>query len=184
MARAGAERPGRSGRRGRSGGRNDILLWVIGGAITVLAAVLLWGADALFFEESGVKANLLARAERLRGRGEAEAAAEVGRMLKKFLDASKHASETEVKIDEAGARRLAFTLTVPWSQRSGKKLELRGGTTARLAAEMLERAGAGGAAVRVEIRRRRREKDSGSEPIGRTTHAPGSGRFEWRPAAP
>ncbi len=164
---------------GSRSARKNLVFWIFAAAFVAAASSFLFWAEPLFLAGRGAQAQLQARAARLRAGPAEKIVPEVGRLVMEFLDASKHASRVEVKIDEAGEGRLAFTLTVPWSVSSGKLHRRRGETTARLAASLLRRAGMNQTGVAVRVRRKRADA-GGSEPAGRAFYEPGLGRVSWR----
>lgn len=164
--------------------RRDLLFWVAAILFTGLAAFFLFYAQPLFFQRVGVKAELLEEAGRLSGGTAGEAARGVGRILKAYLDTAKPSHRAETAIGEASAGRLVLRITLPWSDSSPRRHRDRGRTTARLAAEMLARAGAGDVSVVVELRRRRASGGKEAEPAGRYTYDPAARKYEWRPPPP
>ncbi len=160
--------------------RRDVPLWIFAAVFVAAFAIFLFWSEPLFLGRIGAKARLQERAARLRAAPPAEAAASISRMAKDFLDASKHVSEIEVSIDEASSRRIAYTLVVPWSEKSAKLHYRRGITTARLTAALLKSAGAGRVAVVVNVRRKRMSSGE-SDPAGRASYDPVAGKFGWRP---
>lgn len=163
-------------------GRRQLLFWLGFLAIVAVPAGALFLAKPLFLERSGAEAELLRRAEALRGQPPERAAAGVGRMAKEYLDTSRHVSRAEVEVREASARRLAFTVSLPWSEVSASHRRRRAEALGRLASGMLRRAGAEGVAVEVEVRRWRKDSAGRSGPAGRSLHDPRTGRSEWRGA--
>jgi hypothetical protein len=159
--------------------RNNSFFWIFAAIFVVLTAFFLFWAQPLFLGGGGAQSQLRARAARLRAAPPGAAAAEVGRLVKSFLDASKHASRVEVTVEEASPGRLAFTLTVPWAVSSGKIHRRRGETTARLAASLLKSAGVAQTGVEVRVRRMRKSA-GGSEPAGRAAYYPVSEKVTWR----
>ena len=156
-------------------------LWIFAVVFLAVFAVFLFWAEPLFLGRVGIKANLMEHAARLRPAPPGEAAVAISRMVKSFLDASKHTSEVEVRIDEASSGRIAYTLILPWSEKSVKIHQRRGGTTARLTAALLKSAGAGQVVVAVNVRRKKINSGK-SEPAGQARIDPGAGKFEWTPA--
>ena len=165
--------------RGLFSRRKDLLLWIFAAAFLGLFTIFLFRGESLFLSGTGVQARLRARAARLREEPAEKAARAIGLEIKAFLDASKHASQVVVRIDEAGAERIVFTLTVPWTVGSAKLHRLRGETTARLAASLLKSAGAARVAVVVKLRRRR-IRGGESDLVGQAVYAPGPGKVDWR----
>ncbi len=145
-----------------------------------LFAFFLFWAEPLFLGKSGVKAHLMEQATRLRSSPPEKSAATISQMVKGFLDASKHSSEVEVRVDEASSIRIAYTLLLPWSEKSEKIHRRRGGTTAHLTAALLKSAEADRVAVVVNVRRKKRSS-RGSEPVGRARVDPATGKSEWIP---
>ena len=146
------------------------------------SALLLFAAQPLFFQRTGAKAVLLKKAEGLKGGPRAEVVREVGRILKAYLDAAKPSHRAETAIGEASRERLILRIALPPAETSVKKHRERGRTTARLAAEMLARAGAGDVSVVVELRRRRASGRRASAPLGRYAYDPAARKYAWRPA--
>ena len=155
-------------------------LWIFAVVFLAIFAVFLFWAEPLFLGRAGVKAHLMKRAARLGPAPPGEAAVAISRMVKSFLDASKHASQVEVRIDEASSGRIAYTLILPWSEKSVKLHRRRGGTTARLTAALLKNAGADRVVVVVNVRRKKINSGE-SEPAGRARIEPEAGKFEWTP---
>ena len=155
-----------------------IFFWLFAGVFVALVSVFLFWAEPLFLKQKGAQAQLRARAASLRGGPPSAVVSDVGRMLKDFLDASKHASRVEVKVEEATASRLGITLSLPRSARSEKILRRRGKTTVRLAASLLESAGIAGVSIVVRIRRRKTAAGQ-SEPAGAASRESGSGAVIW-----
>ncbi len=164
---------------GASPVRKKIFFWLFAAIFVALVSVFLFWAEPLFLKEKGAQAQLQARAVRLRGGPPGAAVSGVGRLVKNFLDASKHASRMEVKIEEASASRLGITLSLPRSALSEKLLRRRGKTTVRLAASLLKSAGVAGVGVVVRLRRRGADA-SQSEPAGVASREAGSGAVVWR----
>ena len=162
--------------------RKDVPLWIFAVVFMALFAFFLFWAEPLFLGKSGVKAHLMERAVRLRSAPPEKSASAISQMVKSFLDASKHASEIEVRVDEASSSRIAYTLLLPWSEKSEKIHRRRGGTTARLTAALLKSAGANTVAVVVTVRRKK-GSSGGSEPAGQARVDPKSGKSEWIPPA-
>jgi len=161
--------------------RKDYPVWIFGGLITALAAAFFYWGVPLILSGAGAQAHLRAQAARLRGAPPGEAAAGVARIVKGFLDLSKDVNQIEVRIDEAGADRVALTLIVPWSMSASKVHRRRSGAAARLTAALLKSAGAGQVGVSVNVRRKRTNPGT-SDPAGRTLYLPRSGKFEWHGA--
>ena len=159
--------------------RRNLLFWLAFALFAGTAGAVLFLSEPLFLREAGVKASLLERAAGLRGLPPARVTGEAGKMLKAYLDASKPVNRVETEIAEASAERLAFTLLLPWAEVDPKKQRQRAESVARLAAEMLQAAGAGGAAVLVRVRRFRKDSTE-SDPVGSYVHRPAGGGFEWR----
>ena len=159
--------------------RKKMFFWLLAAVFAALVSIFLFWAEPLFLAEKGAQAQLQARAARLRGGPPDTAVSGVGRLVKDFLDASKHASRMEVKIEEASASRLWIILTLPRSALSEKLLRRRGKTTARLAASLLKSAGAAGVGVVVRMRRRKAAAGQ-SEPAGVASREPGSEAVIWR----
>jgi len=158
--------------------RKNFAFWII--AVHILGAVtiiLFWG-EKLFLSETGAQAYLQNRIAKLRGGPVEKSVGLIGREIKRFLDASRHLNQVEVRIDEAGTNRIVFTLTVPWAEKSSKLHQRRGKTTARLVASLLKSAGAERTAVIVKIRRKR-ILDGGIDPVGRTVYVAESGKVHW-----
>jgi len=161
--------------------RKDYPVWIFGGLLVALTVgFFYWGAP-LILRGTGAQAHLRARAARLRDAPPGEAAAEVARMVKVFLDLSKDVNQIEVRIDEAGADRVAITLIVPWSMSASRVHRRRSGAAARLIAALLKSAGAGRVGVSVNVRRKRMNPGA-SDPAGWILYRPRSGEFEWRGA--
>jgi hypothetical protein len=161
--------------------RKDYPVWIAGGLFAVLAAAFFYWGVPLIVSGTGAQAHLRARAARLRGAPPGKAAAEVARIVKGFLDLSKEANQVEVRIDEAGADRIALTLIVPWSMSAPKVHRRRSGAAARLTVALLKSAGAEQVGVSVNVRRKCTSPGA-SDPAGRTLYRPRSGVFEWRGA--
>ncbi len=161
--------------------RKDYPVWIFGGLFAALAAAFFYWAMPLILSGTGAQAHLRARAARLRGAAPGEAAAGVARMVKGFLDLSKDVNQIEVRIDEAGADRVVFTLIVPWSMSAPKVHRRRSGAAARLTAALLKSAGVDQVGVSVHVRRKRKNPGA-SDPAGRMVYRPRSGEFEWRGA--
>ncbi len=154
--------------------------WIFSVVILAAFVVFLFWAEPIFLNRLGVKAHLMERAARLRAAPPGEVSAAISRMVKSFLDASKRVSEVEVRIDEASSGRIAYTLILPWSEKSAKLHKRRGRTTARLTAALLKSAGASRVVVVVNVRRKK-IKSEGSMPAGRARIDPEAGKLEWKP---
>ncbi len=161
--------------------RNNAPFWISSVVFLAAFVIFLFWAEPIFLNRLGVKAHLMERAARLRPAPPGEVSVAVSRMVKNFLDASKRVSEVEVRIDEATSGRIAYTLIVPWSEKSVKLHQRRGRTTAHLTAALLKSAGAGRVVVVVNVRRKK-IKSGGSEPAGRARINSESGNFEWKPS--
>ncbi len=159
--------------------RNNYIFWIFAAIFLAATSLFLFWAQPLFLGGGSAQSQLRARAARLRTAPPGAAAAEIGRLIKSFLDASKHSSRVEVSVDEASAARLAFTLIVPWSVSSEKLHRRRGETTARLTASLLKSASAAQTGVEVRIRRKRKLTDE-SDPAGRAVYDPASEKVTWR----
>ncbi|MEK6712190.1 MAG: hypothetical protein AABZ64_16605 [Nitrospinota bacterium] len=164
------------------GVRRQALFWACFLLAAAIPAGALFLAKSLYLDRAGVEADLLRRAAALRGGPPERAAVEVGRVLKAYLDATRHVSRAEVEIAEASAARLALRVSLPWSEVSAKKRRQRAEAMGRLAAAMLERAGAGEAEVEVEVRRFRKDAGRESDPAGRYARGPRGKGEEWREA--
>jgi hypothetical protein len=171
-----------SGRARPRYSRRQALFWLGFLLIVAVPAGALFLAKPLFLDRAGAEAELLRRAAALRGEPPARAAAGVGRMARAYLDTFRHVSRAEVEVRQASAERLAFTVSLPWSEVSARQRRKRAEALGRLAAAMLRSAGAEGVAVEVELRRWRKDSAERSDPAGRYLHDPRTDRGEWREA--
>lgn len=160
--------------------RKDIGLWIFAGFFLALIVMFLFWAEPLFLGQTGVKAQLENRAARLRGLPAEEVAASIAKMAKSFLDASKHASQMEVRVDETSSARIVYTLVLPWVSASEKIHRRRGGTTVRLTADLLKTAGAGGVGVVVNVRKKKKDSQA-DQPLGRAVFDPLADGWKWVP---
>ncbi len=162
--------------------RRDLRIWAAALFFVGASAFLLFAAQPLFFQRTGVKAVLLKKAGGLKGGPRAEVVREVGRILKAYLDAAKPSHRAETAIGEASSERLVLRILLSPAETSPRKHRERGRTTARLAAGMLARAGAGDVSVVVELRRRRASGRRESEPLGHYAYDPAARKYAWQPA--
>ncbi|MDA0998885.1 MAG: hypothetical protein O2807_00020 [bacterium] len=160
--------------------RNDLFVWVFLGTLTAIAGISLWWAQPVLFRAAGVRAELMEKAKVLRGLPPREAVSGVGRLVKIYLDAARHVSGAKTQVTLATQRKLEFSITLPWSEKSEKKWKLRGQSAARLTAGLLRQAGTKGVNVRIEIRRRE-ISGARSEPGGWYGYEAAAERYLWVP---
>ena len=102
-----------------------------------------------------------------------------GKILKKYLDASKHTSRAEIRVSETSPDRLSLDILLPWSEVSAKKRKQRAELVCRLGSDMLENAGAKGTIFSVNLLRMARDSTT-SEPVGAMVYSSIKKKCIWR----
>lgn len=104
---------------------------------------------------------------------------DVGQILKKYLDASKHTSRAEIRVSGTSPDRLSIDILLPWAEVSAKKRRQRADLVCRLGGEMFENAGAKDVVFLVNILRMARDSTT-SEPVGVMTYSPIDKNCTWK----
>ena len=103
----------------------------------------------------------------------------IGRILKNYLDASKHTSRADVRVSEIDRERLSINILLPWAEVSARKRRQRAELVCRLGGEMLENAGAKNAILLVNLLRMARDLKT-SEPVGAVVYSSQGKRCTWK----
>lgn len=159
--------------------RVNFLFWVLFISFASLAGVLLFFSQPLFLYKTGVKVSLVAEAEKWRGATPEDITKNIGLMLKKYLDASKHTSRADVRVSEISPERLSIDITLPWAEVSAKKRRQRAELVCRLGGDMLENAGAKGVIFLVNLLRMARDSTAG-KPVGAMVYSPKDKKCTWK----
>ena len=159
--------------------RKKFLFWLFFISFACVAGSLLFFAQPLFLYETGVKASLVAEAKKWRGMPPGTITNNIGRTLKKYLDASKHTSRADIRVSETNLGRLSLDILLPWAEVSAKKRKQRAELVCRLGGEMFENAGAKGVVFLVNILRMTRDSTT-SEPMGVMTYTSTEKKCAWK----
>ena len=159
--------------------RVNFLFWFVFIAFASAAGALLFFSQPLFLYKTGVKVSLMAEAKKLRGMPPEDITKNIGRILKNYLDASKHTSRADVRVSEIDRERLSINILLPWAEVSAKKRRQRAELVCRLGGEMLENAGAKNAILLVNLLRMARDLKT-SEPVGAVVYSSQGKRCTWK----
>ena len=159
--------------------RENVLFWFFFISFASVAGALLFLAKPLFLSKTGIRASLVAEAKKWRGIPQEDISKNIGRRIKKYLDASKHTSRALVHVSEATPERLAIEIRLPWSEVSAKKRRQRAGLVCRLGADMLENAGAKDTIFLVHLQRMTKDSKA-SEPVGTMVYSLKDKKCIWR----
>ncbi len=156
----------------------NFLFWFLFISFASIAGALLFFSKPLFLSKTGIKASLVAEAKKWGGMPPGDITKNVGQILKKYLDASKHTSRAEIRVSEMSPDRLSLDILLPWSEVSAKKRRQRAELICRLGRDMLENAGAKDAILFVNILRMARDSTV-SEPVGVMVYSPKDKKCIW-----
>ena len=159
--------------------RANFLFWLLFISFASIAGLLLFFSKPLFLSKAGVKASLAAEAKKLRGMPPEAITKNVGHILKKYLDSSKHTSRADVHVSEIAPERLSVDILLPWAEVSAKKRRQRAELVCRLGGGMLENAGAKDTIFSVNILRMARDATA-SERAGAMVYSPKDKKCTWK----
>ena len=159
--------------------RKQFLFWLVFISFACMAGLLLFFARPLFLYDTGVKASLVAEAKNWKGMPPGVITKNVGRTLKKYLDASRRTSRADVRVSETSPTGLSLDIQLPWAEVSAKKRKQRAGLVCRLGGEMLENAGAKDTIFLVNILRMARDSTD-SKPVGAMVYSSNGKSCNWK----
>lgn len=159
--------------------RKNLLFWMLFITFALIAGLLLFFSKPLFLSKTGVKASLAAEAKKLRGMSPEAITKNVGDILKKYLDSSKHTSRADVHVSETAPEILSVDILLPWAEVSAKKRRQRAELVCRLGGGMLENAGAKDTIFLVNIFRMTRDSKT-SERTGAMVYSPKDKKCTWK----
>ncbi len=159
--------------------RTQFFFWFFFIAFAATAGALLFFSQSLFLREAGVKASLTAQAKNLAGAPPAAITKGVGRILKEYLDTSKHTSRATVRVSQSTRERLSLDVSLPWAEVSAKKRKQRAELICRLGGGMLESAGARSVVFSVRVFRMRKNAAAG-DLVGVMTHSSKQRKCVWK----
>ena len=165
--------------RTRKPSRVNFLFWLLFISFASAAGALLFFSKPLFLSKTGVKVSLVAEAKQLRGMPPGVITKNIGRTLKKYLDASKHTSRAEIRVSETSPERLFIDILLPWAEVSAKKRRQRAELVCRLGRDMLENAGAKDTIFLVNILRMTRDSTA-SERAGAMVYSSKDKKCIWK----
>ncbi len=159
--------------------RANFLFWFLFVSFASATGALLFFSESLFLGRAGVKASLMEEAKKLKGMAPEARTKNVGRILKGYLDASKHTSRAVVRVSEATADRLSLDVRLPWAEVSAKKRRQRAELVCRLGGDLLAGAGAKDAVFLVNIVRMRKDA-TGGEHVGAMRYSASDKECIWK----
>ena len=159
--------------------RKNFLFWFFFILFASLAGAFLFFSKPLFLYKTGVTASLTVEAKKMRGMPPEVITKNVGQILKKFLDASKHTSRAVIRISETSSDRLSLDILLPWSEVSAKKRRQRAELVCRMGGGMLENAGAKNTVFLVNLLRMTRDSTA-SEPVGAMVYSSKDKKCSWK----
>ena len=159
--------------------RVNFLFWFVFIAFASAAGALLFFSQPLFLYKTGVKVSLMAEAKKLRGMPPENITKNIGRILKNYLDASKHTSRADIHVSDSTPDNLSIDILLPWAEVSAKKRRQRAELVCRLGGEMLESARAKNVILLVNLLRMTKDSTD-SEPVGAMVYSPKDKECTWK----